>query len=102
MHYQRVALVRVLTTTFIGPASARFLERQTTAHMNGLDFALLEKKHIPELAKWVEVSASLLIKPVVAKGLAQKITCLSIIPFLNKQQYSVLLFFTYIVYLLYK
>jgi hypothetical protein len=41
--------------------------------MNNLAFNMLGKKHLPELAKWVEISGGLLIKPVVAKALAQKI-----------------------------
>jgi hypothetical protein len=66
-----------LTTTFIGPASKPFLERQTKAHMNGLAFDTLQTKDLADLAKWVEISASLLIKPVVAKGLADKIRALA-------------------------
>lgn len=66
-----------LTMTYIGPASMKFLERQTVSHMNGLAFNALEKKHIPELAKWVNISAGLLISPVKAKDLADKILTLA-------------------------
>lgn len=66
-----------LTISFIGPASQKFLERQTVSHMNGLAFNAVEKKHIPELAKWVAVSAGLLIAPVKAKDLAEKILTLA-------------------------
>jgi hypothetical protein len=66
-----------LTTLYIGPAAEKFLQRQTTSHMGGLNFSELEIKHLPELAKWVEISAGLFIKPVVAKGLAQKIVALT-------------------------
>ncbi len=66
-----------LTLAYIGPASIKFLERQTVSHMNGLAFNALEKKHIPELAKWVAVSAGLLISPVKAKDLADKILTLA-------------------------
>jgi hypothetical protein len=66
-----------LTITYIGPASQKFLERQTVSHMNGLAFNTIEKKHIPELAKWVQVSGGLLIAPAKAKDLADKIQSLA-------------------------
>jgi hypothetical protein len=66
-----------LTTPYIGPASQKFLERQTISHMNGLQFNALEKKHIPELAKWVKVSAGLLIAPAKAQDLSNKILALA-------------------------
>jgi hypothetical protein len=66
-----------LVTPYIGPASQKFLERQTNSHMNGLQFNMLEKKHLAELAKWVETSAGLLIKPAIAKDLATKIKALA-------------------------
>ena len=65
-----------LTMFYIGPASARFLERQTSAHMEGLKFADLEKKHILELAKWVNISAGLLIDKSKAGDLSKKILAL--------------------------
>ncbi len=66
-----------LTTTYIGPASQKFLERQTISHMNSLAFNALEKQHLPELAKWVNTSASLLINQAKAKELADKIAALT-------------------------
>jgi hypothetical protein len=62
-----------LTSLYIGPASERFLERQTNSHMGGLKFADLKKEHLPELAKWVNVSAGLLIDKVKAQELSKKI-----------------------------
>jgi hypothetical protein len=66
-----------LTSAYVGPASQKFLERQTSAHMNGLNFATLEKKHLPELAKWVSTSAGLLIASAKAQELANKISALT-------------------------
>lgn len=66
-----------LTISYIGPASQKFLERQTVSHMNDLAFNTVEKKHIPELAKWVQVSGGLLIAPAKAKELADKIRTLA-------------------------
>jgi hypothetical protein len=66
-----------LTTVYIGPASQKFLERQTVSHMNGLAFNALGKQHLPELSKWVNLSAGLLINPAKAKELADKISALS-------------------------
>jgi hypothetical protein len=66
-----------LTAVYIGPASARFLERQTNAHMNGLKFVDLERKHLPDLAKWVNISAGLLIDKAKAEELSKKISALA-------------------------
>jgi hypothetical protein len=45
--------------------------------MNGLAFNTLEKKHLPELVKWVTTSAALLINPAKAKELADKISAVT-------------------------
>jgi hypothetical protein len=45
--------------------------------MNGLQFNALEQKHLSELAKWIKVSASLLIAPPKAQDLANKILTLA-------------------------
>jgi hypothetical protein len=66
-----------LTMVYIGPASQKFLERQTISHMNGLAFNALEKKHLSDLARWVNNSAGLLINPAKAKELADKIAAIS-------------------------
>jgi hypothetical protein len=66
-----------LTVTYIGPAAQKFLERQTVSHLNGLNFNAIEKKDIPELAKWVNISAGLLIGSAKAQDLASKISTLS-------------------------
>jgi hypothetical protein len=61
------------TTVYLGPASKKFLERQTQAHLNSLQFDNLEKQHIDELAKWVGISAGLLIGKDKAEDLVKKI-----------------------------
>jgi hypothetical protein len=66
-----------LTASYVGPAAQKFLERQTSGHMNGLAFNMLEKKHLPELSKWVNISAGLLMDKVKAQDLANKIAALS-------------------------
>jgi len=66
-----------LTLNYIGPASQAFLERQTTKHMNGLIFADLEKNHLVDLARWVAISAALLIDGQKAKELSERILKLS-------------------------
>ncbi len=66
-------MVLKLTTEYIGPSSKPFLERQTRSHMGGLDFNNLERAHLPDLAKWVGVSAGLLIGNDKAKDLADRI-----------------------------
>jgi hypothetical protein len=62
-----------LTANYIGPAAQKFLERQTISHMNGLQFNALEKQHLPELSKWVNISAGLVIDKAKAQELANKI-----------------------------
>jgi hypothetical protein len=42
--------------------------------MGGLDFGAVERSHLPELAKWVNTSAGLLIGKDKAKQLADRIT----------------------------
>jgi hypothetical protein len=66
-----------LTTAYIGPAAQRFLERQTTSHMNGLQFNNIEKQHLPELSKWVNTSGGLVIDKAKAQELANKILALT-------------------------
>ncbi len=68
--------VTSLAVNFLGPATGKFMQRQTSAHMNGLDFEAIEKQHLPELAKWVNISAGLLIGKEKAKTLADKIAAL--------------------------
>ncbi len=62
-----------ITIDYIGPSSQAFLERQTKHHLNGLEFQMIEKTHLPELAKWVRTSASLLIDKSRAAELSEKI-----------------------------
>ena len=57
---------------YLGPAARTFLERQTRSHLGGLDLNNLKKAHLPELAKWVEISAGLLIDKTKAKELAEQ------------------------------
>ena len=59
-----------ITQKYLGPASKTFLERQARSHMNGLDINNLQKEHLPELAKWVGISAGLLIDKSRAAELA--------------------------------
>ncbi|ABD42168.1 hypothetical protein Mhun_2468 [Methanospirillum hungatei JF-1] len=69
--------VLAITVQVLGPASRRFLERQTKFHLDGLEFDDLKKEHIPELAKWVGISAQLIVDEKKASQLADKIKNLS-------------------------
>jgi hypothetical protein len=69
--------VLAITIQVLGPASRRFLERQTKFHLDGLEFDDLKKEHIPELAKWVGISAQLIVDEKKASQLADKIKNLS-------------------------
>ena len=63
-------------TTYLGPASKGFLERQTASDVNGLNFDDIERNHLPKLARWVNIPAGLLIDKGKAKELAHKIAAL--------------------------
>jgi folate-binding Fe-S cluster repair protein YgfZ len=65
--------VLAVTIDYIGPSSESFLQRQATHHLNGLKFDDLDRQHLPELAKWVKVSAGLLIDKGRAAELAEKV-----------------------------
>jgi hypothetical protein len=58
---------------YLGPAARIFLDRQTKKHMDGIAFGSIEKKHCPELAKWVYFASALLIDKNKAKELSVKI-----------------------------
>lgn len=63
-----------LTVEYIGPSAERFLERQTSVHLNGLAFKDLAPSHLPELCKWVNTSGGLLVGKEKAAELAGKIS----------------------------
>lgn len=65
--------VLLTSTDYLGPASKVFLERQTNAHMNGLKFDDLKKENIPDLVRWIRISANLLIGKDRADEFADKI-----------------------------
>ena len=65
--------VLAVTIDYIGPSAEAFLVRQTTHHLNSISFDDLDKQHLPELAKWVKVSAGLLIDKGRAAELSDKI-----------------------------
>jgi hypothetical protein len=65
--------VLAITIEYIGPSSEAFLVRQATHHLNGVAFDNLEKQHLPELAKWVKISAGLLIDKGRATELSDKL-----------------------------
>lgn len=66
---------KVLATSiqYLGPAAKMFLERQTKYHLDGLAFDDLQPAHLPELAKWVNTSAGLIIDKTRAQELSEKI-----------------------------
>lgn len=68
--------ITALSVNYLGPAAGKFLQRQTASHMNGLEYGNIEKKDLPELARWVEISGGLLIDKAKAKELANKIAVL--------------------------
>jgi len=62
-----------VSVQYLGPAARNFLERQTQSHLKGLAFNDLKKTDLPELARWVSTSASLIIDKKKAEELADRI-----------------------------
>ena len=62
-----------ISVMYLGPAAKVFMERQTKFHLDGLAFDSLEPQHVAALAKWVNISGALVIDPVKAKELSEKI-----------------------------
>jgi len=52
--------------------AGNFVARQCSSHLN-IDPGVLDAAHIPELARWIGISASLLIPKEQALALRQKI-----------------------------
>jgi hypothetical protein len=68
--YQRAIEV---ASTYLGPASERFLKRQITQHLEK-DPEALSSNDIPELAKWVHVSVGPSVAdPKVADSFRQEL-----------------------------
>ena len=66
---------KVLTVAvqYFGPAAKFFLQRQTKYHMNNLDAEELQPVHLPELVKWLKISAPLFIDKVKAEEFLQRV-----------------------------
>lgn len=64
-----------LTTAYLGPAAKQFLERQCSAHC-GVAFSDIGPANIPELAKWINISAGLIIDKGKAEELSNKVLSL--------------------------
>jgi len=62
-----------IATRYLGPAAKVFLQRQCTAHLGGAKFDDLRPEQLPEMAKWVELSAGLIIEKDRAKVLGEAI-----------------------------
>lgn len=65
--------VLAVTIQYLGPASKRFLDRQTKFHLDGLEFDDIGPQHIPELAKWINISGQLIVDKAKAEELSEKI-----------------------------
>ncbi|EJG06039.1 hypothetical protein Metli_0061 [Methanofollis liminatans DSM 4140] len=62
-----------ITTEYLGPGAERFLERQTRSHMDGVEFSAIQRSDMPDLIKWVNISAGLLIGKERAAELTEKL-----------------------------
>ncbi len=61
---------------YMGPAAERFMKRQVKSHLNKT-LTTISKEDLPELAKWIEISAGLLIDKEEAKQFKQEIKALA-------------------------
>lgn len=71
--YERVVDV---ARTFLAGSTEQFMERQCRTHL-GIAPEEIGPQHLAELARWTEVSASLLIRREDAKALRKKIETLA-------------------------
>ena len=65
--------VTAIAIVYLGPAAHVFLERQAKTHLDGLQFANLEREHMAHLQYWVKISAGLVIDKAKAGELADRI-----------------------------
>lgn len=51
-----------IAISYLGPGGERFMTRQVEAHLaGGVTLETLAPEHLPELSKWVGISAGLLL-----------------------------------------
>jgi hypothetical protein len=65
-----------LSVNYLGPAAKKFLDRQTTSHMDGLAFDDIKPEHLPQLSWWIHASSKLVIDAGKAKEFADKVAAL--------------------------
>ncbi len=65
--------ILAISTPYLGPAAKVFLERQTKVHMGGIPFDQLRNTDLPELIKWIKISAGLIIDKTKAEEFAGKV-----------------------------
>ncbi|MDI6815748.1 MAG: hypothetical protein QME41_00950 [Actinomycetota bacterium] len=61
-----------IAVAYLGPAAKQFLERQCSAHLN-TSFDNLSAGEIPELGKWINISAGLVIGKDKAEEFSNKV-----------------------------
>lgn len=66
-----------MSTGYLGPAAKKFLDRQCKAHLGIDNLDAISPDKIPELAKWINVSAGLIIDKDKAKELSDKVSTLA-------------------------
>lgn len=67
--------VVAISQPYLGPATESFLARQCKSHLK-TDLAAVTQSQMKELAKWVEVSAGLIMDSAKAAELARKLAAL--------------------------
>jgi hypothetical protein len=69
--YQDVTNV---SKNYLGPAAEQFIARQCQLHLK-IEAAALNKAHLPELAKWMELAGVRFMDEAKSKELARKVAC---------------------------
>ena len=64
-----------ISKPYLGPAAVKFIERQCKTHLK-IDPQALEKTHLSDLAKWMDIGAGLIMEPLKAKELGEKVKAL--------------------------
>jgi hypothetical protein len=65
-----------VSLNYLGPAARKFLERQTTSHMEGLRFDDISSEHLPQLSWWIHASSKLVIDSARAKEFSDRVAAI--------------------------
>jgi len=66
-----------IAVEYLGPAAAKFLNRQTESHMDNLPFRLIDSANIEKLSFWIGVSGKLVLDKDRAEEFKNRVKALT-------------------------